>query len=156
MFKRKSEFHYDDLAQRLWALSEVAFPYQSPWTVAQFKADLVNEHSVYYLAEIAGELQGYLVIHQLFDEGEVINVAVAPAFKAQQLGFKLFQSALAELGAAGLQTLFLEVRETNQPAIGLYQKIGFQEIGRRKNYYHHPLEDGIVMQYQLRTEVGGQ
>lgn len=154
MFKRKTDFDYELLAPQLWELSESAFPYKSPWTVAQFKEDLKTPHSLYFLVEIEGELRGYLVIHQLFDEGEVINIAVSPAFKGQQLGFKLFQAALAELAQDNLRTLFLEVRETNEPALNLYHKIGFREIGRRKKYYHHPVEDGLVMKYQL-TEVGG-
>lgn len=156
MLKSKAEFDYQVLAEHLWYLSEAAFPYGSPWNVSQFKADLENEFSFYFIQEEEQELVGYLVIHQLFDQGEVINVAVAPTYKGQKVAYQLFQAALKELAAKGLTSLFLEVRENNQPALNLYRKLGFVEIGRRKKYYHHPVEDGLVMSYQLRDELGGK
>lgn len=135
-----------DLAQKIWDLSELAYDYGSPWTKAQFLADLQNERSFYFLTETPEGLLGYVIFHQVLDEAEIINIAVDPSVKGQKVAMELFEKALATMASQGVKSFFLEVRRTNQAAIGLYRKAGFQEIGIRKNYYHNPREDGIMMQ----------
>ncbi|MGY3747995.1 ribosomal protein S18-alanine N-acetyltransferase [Vagococcus salmoninarum] len=135
-----------DLAQKFWDISELAYDYGSPWTKAQFLADLQNERSFYFLTETPKGLLGYVIFHQVLDEAEIINIAVDPSVKGQKVAMELFEKALATMASQGVKSFFLEVRRTNQAAIGLYRKAGFQEIGIRKNYYHNPREDGIMMQ----------
>ena len=154
MIKNKSDFEAHDLARQLWEVSNGAFPALSPWTEAQFYGDLTNTHSVYFISERKGRVVAYLSLHLILDEAEVVNVAVHGDFKRQGLALSLFQAALDFLRGQHVHQFFLEVREHNLPALTLYQKIGFQIQGRRKNYYHQPVEDGLMMTYTFETERG--
>ncbi len=94
---------------------------------------------LFLVAEENGEIAGFLVARGLGeDEYELLNLVVAAEKRRQGWGRRL----LAELPAG---RIFLEVRESNQIAIGLYEDAGFQRTGRRRGYYQHPTEDGIVM-----------
>ena len=88
---------------------------------------------------------GYVGMHHILDEGFITNVVVHPAYRRQGIATAL----LAELETYGkahdLTRITLEVRASNAPAIALYRKHGFQEAGRRKNYYQQPREDAIIM-----------
>jgi ribosomal-protein-alanine N-acetyltransferase len=75
------------------------------------------------------------------DEVEILNLAVAPAYRRQRIGIRLMNHLLA----ASASSFFLEVRESNTAARTLYEKLGFHEAGRRRNYYHDPQETAIVM-----------
>lgn len=147
MIKHKGDYGAEELAQSLWRLSQAAFDYGSPWNVEQFLADIANPRSHYVIVEKAEEIIGYVIFHQVFDEAEVINIAVLPEFKGKKVAQELLEYGLKEIGE-NVQQVFLEVRETNDSAKGLYLKVGFEEIGRRKAYYHHPKEDGLVMRWQ--------
>ncbi|MDQ2712589.1 MAG: ribosomal protein S18-alanine N-acetyltransferase [Acidobacteriota bacterium] len=100
------------------------------------------------VAEMHGRVAGFVVIRETYPggsnelaESEILNLAVAPAFRRLGIATALLRSTL-------LHSLiyFLEVRESNVPAQALYLKLGFKEIGRRKAYYQHPVETAIVMQ----------
>lgn len=147
MIKHKEEYDKEELAQKLWQVSQAAYDYGSPWNVDQFLADLNNPASHYVLVEKAEKVIGYVVFHQVLDEAEVINIAVLPEFKGKKVAQELLAYGLKEIGET-VNQVFLEVRETNDSAKGLYLKVGFEEIGRRKAYYHHPKEDGLVMRWQ--------
>lgn len=149
MIREKEAYDKNQLAELLWELSQVAFEFGSPWQVSQFLADIENPNSYYLLMEKAGKLVGYLVFHVVLDEAEVINIAVLPAYKGKNVAQELLRQGLAKMAFLGVRIVFLEVRETNYSAIGLYQKVGFKEIGRRKAYYHQPKEDGLVMSWEV-------
>ena len=83
------------------------------------------------------------------DEGQIANVAVAPAWRKQGIGRLLMERMIAKCIALGGVRLCLEVRLSNQPARRLYANLGFQEVGLRKNYYTQPLEDAILMDLSL-------
>lgn len=100
------------------------------------------------VAEIEGRIAGFLVSREIFPsvrgqraEREILNVAVAPAYR--RLGIA---TILLEYACGGDATHYLEVRESNEAARRLYRKLGFVEIGRRPNYYDFPIETAIVMQ----------
>ncbi|MCI8590602.1 MAG: ribosomal protein S18-alanine N-acetyltransferase [Clostridiales bacterium] len=84
---------------------------------------------------------GYLVMWPVADEYEIASVAVHPCYRRQGVASLLLQYALSQEGAA----YYLEVRESNASARALYAKYGFREYGRRKNYYHKPVEDAILL-----------
>jgi ribosomal-protein-alanine acetyltransferase len=79
------------------------------------------------------------------DEGEILNLAVAPAGRRNGLGRALVQHILEALTARGVRQVYLEVRESNAPARALYAAQGFKEVGRRQQYYRRPVEDAIVL-----------
>lgn len=100
------------------------------------------------IAEVRGQIAGFLVSRQIYPGGndtpperEILNIAVAPPFRRGGIATALLKCQLS-LRA----DFFLEVRESNCVARSLYQKVGFQEIARRANYYDHPVETAIVMQ----------
>ena len=91
-----------------------------------------------------GALLGYAVLSTVLDEGNLDNIAVAPDCRRRGVADALL-SALTAFGRARLACLMLEVRASNTSAIALYEKHGFQAVGRRKNYYDAPKEDAVLM-----------
>ena len=112
----------------------------SPWKLEQIEADLEQESSTYFLAlDEERQVLGFVAIQETLYEAEVLQIAVKRAFQGQGLA----QQLLAQL--PDQKDIFLEVRVSNQPAQGLYKKMHFEEIARRKNYYHDPIEDAVIM-----------
>ena len=111
----------------------------SPWKLEQIQADIEQASSSYFLALDKGQVLGFVAIQETLYEAEVLQIAVKPAFQGQGLA----QQLLAQL--PDQKEIFLEVRVSNQVAQGLYKKMHFEEIARRKNYYHDPIEDAVIM-----------
>jgi len=100
----------------------------------------------FLVAEAGGErIVGYVVALDAADEGEILNLAVAPAMRRTGLGRALVHEILEVLSDRGVRQVYLEVRESNAPARALYAAHGFKEVGRRKQYYRRPVEDAIVL-----------
>jgi ribosomal-protein-alanine N-acetyltransferase len=83
------------------------------------------------------------------DEGEIADLAVAPWARRRGVGGLLLDLAAADARDVGVRTLYLEVRESNAAAIALYESRGFGTIGRRRQYYRHPMEDALVLRRDL-------
>lgn len=98
--------------------------------------------------EDGGQPQGFLVARAIAAEWEIENIAVAGRAQRRALATRLLGEFLDQARKQGAQSVFLEVRQSNQAARALYKKWAFMEGGRRKDYYRHPQEDAIV--YQLR------
>jgi ribosomal-protein-alanine acetyltransferase len=107
-----------------------------PWRVA-----LVIEEAV--------GMQGFLVARQVAAEWEIENIAIAGAARRRGLGTRLLGQFLDQARSEGATAVFLEVRESNQPARSLYEKWAFTENGRRPRYYTQPEEDAIVYRLSL-------
>jgi ribosomal-protein-alanine N-acetyltransferase len=88
---------------------------------------------------------GYVVALDAADEGEILNLAVAPEGRRHGVGRRLVEAVLSRLSEKGVHHVFLEVRESNAPARSLYESHGFREVGRRRGYYRRPVEDAIVL-----------
>ncbi|MGT2895127.1 ribosomal protein S18-alanine N-acetyltransferase [Streptococcus entericus] len=116
---------------------------QSPWTLEQISADLDKPESQYFYRYEGQELVGFLAVQLLVGELEITNIAVKRAYQGRGLADQLMQALAKER-----QPIFLEVRSSNQAAQALYLKHGFSAVGRRKNYYHQPTEDAIIMTRQ--------
>lgn len=95
---------------------------------------------------------GFIMVRSVAGEAEVLTIAVAEARRGRGYGRRLIEEALRRLYAEGAERVFLEVGESNPPALALYRRIGFQEVGRRKGYYADggPGGTALVMQLQLR------
>ena len=126
------------LEQLLLAVYEV-----SPWTANQVAEVLRSDVNSCALAEDEGLLVGFLVWQETDFEAEVLQIAVLPSYQGQKIATALFDF----LPAA--KEIFLEVRESNKPALLFYKKEKFEEIARRKAYYHAPMEDAIVMKREI-------
>jgi len=97
------------------------------------------------VAAEGGTVAGYLVFSSVLDEGSVDNIAVAPAFRRQGIAAQLLAGAIEKARAAGIAFITLEVRASNAPAVALYERFGFREVGRRRGYYEQPRADAILM-----------
>lgn len=112
----------------------------SPWKLEQIQADIEQESISYFLAVDEGsQVLGFVALQETLYEVEILQIAVKRAFQGQGLA----QQLLAQL--PDQKEIFLEVRVSNLPAQSLYKKMHFEEIARRKNYYHNPIEDAVIM-----------
>lgn len=87
------------------------------------------------------------------DEFEIDNIAVSSALRQQGIATKLLTKAVETARQKGAVRAILEVRSNNQPACALYEKFGFVEAGRRKNYYQNPLDDALIMAFELQQKI---
>lgn len=113
---------------------------KSPWTKEQILSDLQQDNVDYFFVEVDKTAIGFLAIQQLVGELEITNIAVKKAHQGEGWGSQL----LAHLDHVDFP-IFLEVRASNTSAQALYQKFGFEVIGKRQRYYHEPVEDAIIM-----------
>lgn len=97
-----------------------------------------------------GAFCGYIGVCELFDRADVTSLAVFPEYRGQRTGGSLLSAALEGAKERGRESMSLEVRISNIPAITLYKSKGFKIIGERKNFYSHPVEDGLIMSKDLR------
>ena len=120
-------------------------------TRAQLAAAIEDERQIFLVAEEDGELLGYVSMLFVLDEGYIGNVAVAPSARRRGIASALLAELFCRAQALDLAFLTLEVRAGNVPAIALYERFGFQTVGRRKDYYSAPTEDALIMTKVLRT-----
>ena len=128
----------EELEQLLLAVYEV-----SPWTANQVTEVLHSNVNSCALAADESQLVGFLVWQETDFEAEVLQIAVLPSYQGQKIATALFDFLPAD------KEIFLEVRESNKPALLFYKKEKFEEIARRKAYYHAPVEDAIVMKREI-------
>ena len=97
----------------------------------------------------ADEVLGYAVLWCVLDQGELANIAVRPELRGRGLGARLLDEVVAVSRRRGVEKLYLEVRDSNDAALRLYERFGFREVGRRRSYYEEPREDARVMALDL-------
>jgi ribosomal-protein-alanine N-acetyltransferase len=85
------------------------------------------------------------------EEGEILNLAVLPKSRRKGIARCLLEEALGSIAAAGVLEVYLEVRQSNDPALSLYQAHGFRPVGLRPDYYRDPREDALVLRAPLRS-----
>lgn len=116
-----------------------------PWSVKQFEEAVSSYQST--VIEQNGQVVGFCILQPVLDEANLLLMAIDPSQQGKGLGFKLLDASLAMLKNNPVQ-IFLEVRESNTPAIKLYEKADFHQIDLRKNYYPNPdgsKEHAIIM-----------
>lgn len=119
--------------------------YSVPWSSATFRGLLFRADTDLLCAEVDGEVVGYAVCWFVLDQGELGNVAVDPAWRRRGIAALLVEAALERARKRHSKEVFLEVRRSNSVAQRLYRRLGFREIGVRRNYYSQPEEDALVM-----------
>jgi ribosomal-protein-alanine N-acetyltransferase len=134
-----------------------SFP--DPWSAPAFAA-LLGRREVHFVVAapaspegadpVAGPVLGYAVAWFVVGEGEVANIAVHPECRGQGIGATLLDDVLRSATRARVTAVFLEVRESNEPARALYTSRGFQQVGRRRNYYRSPREDALLLRWDAR------
>lgn len=116
-----------------------------PWSEKSFLDALRTPENVYLVCEEDGVIAGYCGMWTVFGEGNITNMAVSPDFRRRGIAEQLMNE-MERLGRdMGVDVFFLEVRESNDAARGLYEKTGYKNIGVRKRFYERPVEDAVVM-----------
>lgn len=132
-----------DHVPQVAALEKLCFA--DPWSEMSIASELQNLWS-YWLVAVSGDtVVGYIGSQSSIDEADVMNVAVQPVFRRQGIAESLISTLGEELKKRGIHALMLEVRASNAPAIALYEKLGFQQVGLRKKYYRNPKEDALIL-----------
>ncbi len=130
-------------------LERAAYPY--PWTLGIFK-DCLRAGYDCWVMERDGQLLGYTILSVAAGEAHLLNLCVAPAHQGRGLGRRLLEKTLQLARWHQVDTVFLEVRVSNEAARALYETAGFNEIGLRPGYYPagDGREDAIVMARPMR------
>jgi ribosomal-protein-alanine N-acetyltransferase len=123
--------------------------FSDPWLKEFFTLGL--NHDI-YVVEQDDEIAGFVCAMQVLDECTINNIAVKDCFRRQGIAEYMLKSLFDVMDKREVRFYYLEVRASNQAAYALYQKLGFGQIGIRKEYYHNPVEDAIVM--SLDTKRG--
>lgn len=133
----------DSHVARIAELETICF--SDPWSEKSIASELNNELAFWLVAVENGCVAGYIGSQTVLDETDMMNVAVHPDFRRRGIAEALVIALVENLKQKGSRCLTLEVRASNAPAIALYEKLGFSEIGRRKNYYRNPREDALIL-----------
>lgn len=128
-------------------LEQICF--SDPWSENSIKTELHNPLSYWLVADDNGSIAGYVGSQSVLDSADMMNIAVAPEYRRQGIGRMLINSLISYLQEQNVIALLLEVRVSNTDAISLYQKLGFEQVGRRPRYYHNPREDALIFRKGL-------
>lgn len=132
---------------------ERSAPTAAHWTDAAYQQLFTDETRYVTIVMDDDYLRGFLVARNLGPEWEIENIVITEEAQRQGLGSRLVQELLDRAQAQAAQAVFLEVRESNLAACGLYSKLGFVESGRRKSYYGNPPEDALLYKKIVSTGV---
>ena len=119
--------------------------FSDPWSEESVASELDNPLSLWLVCLEGERVLGYVGSQTVLDETDMMNVAVSPGFRRRGIAENLIETLILTLQPRGSRSLSLEVRASNAPAIALYRKLGFVQVGRRPNYYRHPKEDGLIL-----------
>lgn len=139
----------DDVGEVL-AIEETVFPY--PWSRGNFLDSLVSGYDCWVVRDDANGISGYMLVMMILDEAHLLNIAVRQDRQRLGAGRVLMDQAVAIARNKAAVRLLLEVRPSNVRAIEIYQRYGYIQIGRRKNYYpaaNNAREDAILMSLPL-------
>ena len=119
--------------------------FHDPWSERSIASELENPLSYWLVAMDGEKLVGYVGSQTVLGETDMMNVAVCPDYRRQGIAEGLILALIADLKARESHCLTLEVRASNDPARALYESLGFVLVGTRRNYYHNPKEDALIL-----------
>lgn len=120
--------------------------FSDPWSERDICSVISTEGGMCFSAiDDDGNIAAYVIARLIAPEAEIYRVAVRMDKRRRGIGYRLLDYAIKTERGRGLESVFLEVRESNVPARNLYRSHGFCEIGERKNYYHNPTENAVIM-----------
>jgi ribosomal-protein-alanine N-acetyltransferase len=136
----------DDLDAVL-AIEQESFP--TPWRREHFEHELLTPHSFPFVAESNGMIAGYVCLMSLFEEAQILDIAVAPEQRERGMARLLMDHAISVAREKKAEVLALEVRASNIAAITLYERCGFIRTGLRSKYYEG-VDDAVLMEMNLK------
>ena len=138
-----NESHVAQVAE----LEKICF--SDPWSENSVASELKNPLSCWLVAEEDGVAAGYIGSQTVMDESDMMNVAVHPDHRRKGMAQALVNELVEALKKRESHCLTLEVRASNEPAKALYEKLGFVQVGLRKNYYRNPKEDALILRKEF-------
>ena len=134
------------------ALEEASF--NNPTTREWYEGELKRPEVcfIYVLRTPDRPVAGFCAFWLVIDQAHINNLAVLPELRGQGLGTQLLEAVIAEAAHLGAILLTLEVRQSNEPALRLYEKAGFYREGVRKNYYTNPIEDALILSRKIMLQ----
>ena len=123
--------------------------FSDPWSENSVSSELNNPLSLWLVAVDGERVAGYVGSQSVMGESDMMNIAVHPDYRRRGLAEMLVAELVTALKNAGNTCLTLEVRASNAPAIALYEKTGFSQVGLRKNYYRNPREDALILRKEF-------
>lgn len=116
-----------------------------PWSEKSLEDELNNSNAHFLTAILGDEITGYIGVNEICGEADITSVAVDSRFRRFGIGEMLLKSAENGATARECKSITLEVRVSNTAAISLYEKCGYEKVGKRKNFYEKPTEDAFLM-----------
>jgi len=138
--KKFSKEYVKDVA----CIEQVCF--SRPWSELALASELKNDCSHFYVAVVDGKAVGYVGLYIVCGEADIVRVAVLPEYRKAGIARALLNESFK---INETQSVFLDVRESNTPAINLYKSLGFEDTGIRKDYYSNPTENAILMKKEF-------
>ncbi|MDD6213401.1 MAG: ribosomal protein S18-alanine N-acetyltransferase [Clostridiales bacterium] len=133
-----------------WAAKLECQCFAEPWTEEALREMIQNPLTIYLAAFLEGEPVGYCGCQVVLDEGDILRIAVDGNVRGKGIGSAILEKLWQF--TPQVQIWNLDVRESNSAAQKLYRKYDFEWIGKRKNYYHKPLEDALTMQRNVSMD----
>jgi [ribosomal protein S18]-alanine N-acetyltransferase len=125
--------------------------YSVPWSESTFRGLLRRRDADMIVAEAGARVIGYAIFWTVLDQSELGNVAVTLGWRQRGIGERLVAEVIRRADHRGVREVFLEVRPSNERARRLYERFGFSQVGRRRNYYQEPVEDALVLRRPMRN-----
>ena len=124
--------------------------FSSPFDEETFSKHIDDDHCICITAVNKSYICGYIAILCSQYEGDLLKVAVKEAFRGRGIGRELVKAGFRECRNRGVESIFLEVRQSNTHAIEMYEQIGFEHISDRQGYYDNPREDAMIMKCTIK------
>ncbi len=119
--------------------------FSRPWSEQSLKKETDNPNSLFLVYEENQKIIGYIGLYLIVEEADITNIAISESYRGKGYGRKLLAEAMNQVFLKDYHAVTLEVRRSNLAAIHLYQSMGFQVEGIRKNFYDFPTEDAYIM-----------
>ena len=136
---RMNESHVSQIAE----LEKLCF--SDAWSENSIRSELTNKLSLWLVAVDCDRVAGYIGSQTVLGWADMMNLCVSPDYRRQGIGEKLAVELERQLREEKVECLTLEVRVSNAPAIALYEKLGFRQVGKRPRYYEKPREDALIL-----------
>ena len=140
---KMKESHVSQIA----ALERLCF--SDAWSENSIRSELSNKLSLWLVAVDGDRVAGYIGSQTVLGWADMMNLCVSPDYRRQGIGEQLTMELERQLREEKVECLTLEVRVSNAPAITLYEKLGFQQVGKRPRYYEKPREDALILRKEF-------
>ena len=119
--------------------------FSEPWSLGDFRNAINDINNTYLVAIIDEKVTSYCGYWGIVGEGDIFNVAVKKEYRGKHIGLNMLTALIQEAFGRGITSLTLEVRSSNEAALHLYETLGFERAGIRKEFYTKPKEDAVIM-----------